>query len=82
MRVKRARMTYDYARDHEHELSAEYLYASTRRFAESPTPTTPSVDVAVTSRCSEHCLETTVDRHVVRDGTAADATTSTTDYSR
>ncbi len=71
MRVKRARMTYDYARDHEHELSAEYLYASDAEvLGIYDADDSLQVDVAVICpECSETLrLETTVDK-VTSSGT-------------
>jgi hypothetical protein len=64
-------MTYDHARDHEHELSAEYLYASDAEvLGIYNSDDSLQVDVAVICpECSETlCLETTVDK-VTSSGT-------------
>lgn len=57
-------MTYDYARDHEHELSAEYLYASDAEVLDIyESGSALQVDVAVICpECSETLtLTSTVD---------------------
>ncbi|WP_434530659.1 hypothetical protein ACODNH_17435 [Haloarcula sp. NS06] len=64
-------MTYDYARDHEHELSAEYLYASDAEvLGIYDSDDALQVDVAVICpECSETLrLESTVDK-VTSSGT-------------
>jgi hypothetical protein len=64
-------MTYDYAREHEHDLSAEYLYASDAEvLGIYDSDDSLQVDVAVICpECSETlCLETTVDK-VTSSGT-------------
>jgi hypothetical protein len=58
-------MTYDYARDHEHELSAEYLYASDAEVLDIyESDDTLQVDVAVICpECSETLnLQATVEK--------------------
>jgi hypothetical protein len=64
-------MTYDYARDHEHELAAEYLYASDAEVLDiSESGDTLQVDVAVICpECSETLTLRTAVEKVTSSGT-------------
>ncbi|GCF12358.1 hypothetical protein Harman_02930 [Haloarcula mannanilytica] len=64
-------MTYDYARDHEHELSAEYLYASDAEvLGIYESDDTLQVDVAVICpECSETLTLQTAVGKVTSSGT-------------